>query len=208
MEYTTLVTTLALTMGAAFCSGINLYATVAVLGCLHRFSESFVLPGDLAVLGNEWIILTAAILYTVEFVADKVPAVDSAWDSVHTFIRVPAGAVIAAMALGDVPVEAQIVAGLLGGSLALGAHATKATTRLAAHSTGTSPIVSPVVSVVEDVLVVGTIGLIAANPVLALFVLAVLLIVSFVLLRTFWVLARRVFRTIFRREEAMPAAAA
>lgn len=201
MDFTTLVSTLALTLGAGWCAGINLYATVAVLGLLHRFMESFTLPGEMAVLGNEYVIFVAGLLYCVEFVADKIPALDSAWDTIHTFIRIPAGAVLAAMALGDVSLEMQVIAGLLGGSLAFGAHTTKATTRLAAHGTGTSPVASPVISTVEDVAVVGTIALVAANPILALFLLAVMLVASYFILRMFWKLARKTMRAILGRRE-------
>jgi hypothetical protein len=204
MDVTMLFSTLALTLGAAWCSGINLYATVAVLGLMHRYVDGFTLPGDMAVLGNEWVILSAGLLYCVEFVADKVPAVDSAWDTIHTFIRVPAGAALAAMALGDVPLEVQVVAGLVGGTLALGSHTTKATTRLAAHGTGTSPVLSPVLSVAEDVVVVGTIGLVAANPILSLFLLGVMLVIAYYVLKMFWSVARKAFRALFgRREEAV-----
>jgi len=92
--------TLTTALGAAWLSGINLYATVATLGLLQRLGLAR-LPGDLAVLSNEWIIGLAAVLYVIEFVADKIPVVDSAWDAVHTFIRVPAGAILAAAAFAD-----------------------------------------------------------------------------------------------------------
>ncbi len=198
MNAMTVLSTLALTLGASWCAGINLYATVAVLGLLHRYVDGFQLPGDMSVLASDWVLWPAIGLYLVEFVADKVPAIDSAWDSVHTFIRIPAGAVLAAMAIGDVPLEVQVCAALVGGTLAFGSHATKATTRLAAHSTGTSPIVSPVVSVIEDVLVVGTMSLVAAHPVVTLFLVAVMLIVSYLLLRTFWRLARKAVGAMVR----------
>lgn len=206
MTFTSLVATLSLTLGASFCAGINLYATVAVLGLMHRYAHGFQLPGEMAILGHPVVIGVALFLYTIEFVADKVPAVDSVWDTIHTFIRVPAGAALAAMALGDVPLEWQIVAGMLGGTLALGAHATKATTRLVAHGTGTSPLLSPVLSVGEDVLVVGTMALVATHPLLALGLLAGLVVGTYFLLRAFWLVVRRVFRFFFRRNKSEPAA--
>lgn len=195
MDAAQIFATLALTLGASWCAGINLYATVAVLGLLHRYT-GFNLPDHMGVLGSDWVLWPAIGLYVIEFVADKVPAIDSAWDTVHTFIRIPAGAVLAAMAIGDVPVEFQVLAGLIGGGLAFGSHATKATTRLAAHSTGTSPLLSPVLSVVEDVLVVGTVGLIASHPIIALLLLSVMLIVAYFIMRMFWRLARGVFRSM------------
>lgn len=92
--------TLGFAMGSAWLSGINLYATVVTLGLLERF-RLVRLPGDLEALGQWWIIILAGVLYLIEFIADKIPAVDSAWDAVHTFIRVPAGAVLAASAFAD-----------------------------------------------------------------------------------------------------------
>ncbi len=203
-----LIGTLALVLGAGWCAGINLYATLAVLGLLHRYADGFALPGEMAVLGSNWVIWPAVFMYLVEFFTDKVPAIDSLWDTVHTFIRIPAGAVLAGMAVGEVPLEMQLAAGILGGTLALGSHATKSTTRMAAHSTGTSPVASPSLSLAEDVLVVGTIGLIAANPMLALLVLVVMLAAAVLLMWTFWRVARRVWRTLFRRRPpAKPAPA-
>lgn len=200
MDLTTIISTLAVALGASFTSGINLYATVAVLGILHRYVEGFTLPGDLEVLASHWVIWPALFMYTIEFVADKVPAVDSVWDAIHTFIRVPAGAIIAAAALGDVPGEFQVMAGLVGGTLALGSHVTKATVRLAAHSTGTSPIVSPVVSTAEDIGVVGLVALAALHPVISMLVLVVFLIGCYYLMRTFWVLARKAFRGLMGKK--------
>ncbi len=196
-----ILATIALALGASFCAGINLYATIFVLGAMSRYT-SFDLPVEMIALESHWVIWPALAMYVVEFFADKIPAVDTAWDSIHTFLRIPAGVAIAATALGDVPMELQVVAGMVGGTLASVSHTTKATTRLAAHATGTSPVVSPVVSVVEDVLVVGTLGFIATNPVLSILILIVMLIAAFFILKTFWKLAQKVFQGIaalFRR---------
>lgn len=188
-----ILTLLSVTLGASWCSGINLYATVFVLGAMDRWVPGFTLPGHLHVLSSSWVLWPSLGLYVIEFAADKIPAVDTVWDTIHTFLRPPAGAAMAAMALGDVPVELQICAALVGGFLSFGAHAAKATTRVAAHSTGTSPVVSPTVSVAEDVLVVGTLGLIAAHPILALIALALMMAGAFFLLRLFWRFARGIF---------------
>ncbi|MCC7392150.1 DUF4126 domain-containing protein [Candidatus Sumerlaeota bacterium] len=198
MDATEILTKLALTLGASWCAGINLYATIAVLGLMHRYIAGFALPGDMAVLANDWVLWPALALYVIEFVADKVPAVDSVWDTIHTFIRVPAGAVLAAMALGQVPLEFQICAALLGGPLAFGSHATKSTLRVAAHSTGTSPVLSPVLSVAEDVAVVGTVALIAAHPVISLALVCVMLVASYFIIRAFWRLAKKAVRAMTR----------
>lgn len=189
--------TLALALGASWCAGINLYATVFVLGAMSRWT-GFELPADLLVLENPWVIGIAAVLYTVEFFADKIPAIDTAWDTVQTFIRIPAGAVLAAMSVGDVPMAMQVIALLLGGTLATTSHTTKATARIAAHSSGTSPVVSPSASVAEDVLVIGLIGLIVSNPVLALLLLAVMIVASVLILWVFWKVARKLL-TAFGR---------
>lgn len=195
MDAPTLISTIALTLGAGWCSGMNLYATVAVLGLMHRHT-GFELPAGMEAVASDVVLWPALFLYVVEFFADKVPAIDTAWDTVHTFIRVPAGAVLAAMALGPVPLEWQLLAGLVGGSLALGSHATKTTTRVAAHGSGTSPLVSPTVSLAEDGLVVGTLALIAAYPWLGLAALLVMMIGAACLMALLWVVARRAFRLL------------
>src|SRR6476469_723726 len=122
------IQTLAVSMGASWVSGINLYAAVATLGLLGRLAH-LPLPGELHVLTSWWVIGVAVVLYVIEFVADKVPYVDSTWDVIHTFIRVPAGAVLAASAFGDFDRSIQVTALLLGGGLALSSHGTKAATR-------------------------------------------------------------------------------
>jgi hypothetical protein len=106
--------TLGVAMGSAWLSGINLYAAVATLGLLEHFGLAH-LPGDLGLLGRWWVISLAAVLYLIEFVADKVPAVDSLWDAIHTFIRVPAGAVLASAAFAGFEPSVRVAAFLLGG---------------------------------------------------------------------------------------------
>ena len=112
-------------MARAWTSGINLYATVTVLGLLQKFGATK-LPGGLDVLDNWWIIGIAGGLYLVEFFADKIPYVDSVWDVVHTFIRVPAGAVVAYAATNHLDPTYYIPAALIGGGLAFASHGTKA----------------------------------------------------------------------------------
>ena len=149
-----LISTLAIAMGSAWVSGINLYAGVATLGLLSRFTH-IQLPGELQVLTSWWVIGIAIALYVVEFVADKVPWVDSTWDVIHTFIRVPAGAVLAASAFGDFDRSVQVIALLLGGGLALSSHGTKATTR-AMLNMSPEPVSNSIASIVEDVLAIGS----------------------------------------------------
>lgn len=194
-----IVAQLALALGASWCAGINLYATVAVLGIMVHFVPGFQLPPDMAMLASPWVIIPAVVMYCVEFFADKIPAVDSAWDTIHTFIRVPAGAALAAAALGAVPPEVQVGAAILGGTLALGSHTVKATTRVAAHGTGTSPLVSPAASLVEDGLVVATIGMLAANPLFTIGLTVLMIIVAGFLLYLLWNVFRRIVRSFTRQ---------
>jgi Domain of unknown function (DUF4126) len=140
---------LGLAMGTAWTSGINLYATVAALG-IAQVSGLIQLPPGLEVLANPAVIVVAVIMYFVEFFADKVPYVDSGWDAVHTFIRVPAGALLAARALGPTNPALEVVAALAGGTVALAAHGTKATARLAIN-TSPEPFTNWAASITEDV---------------------------------------------------------
>ncbi len=166
---------LSLALGAAWTSGINLYATVAALGLLQHYRLAN-LPGGLHVLDN-WIIIGLALfLYTIEFVADKVPYVDTVWDALHTFIRVPAGAVMAAAATSNLHPVVQIAALLLGGGLALSTHGTKATVRAAAN-TSPEPFSNWALSIAEDVLAIGAIALAAVYPIAILVVIIIFLII-------------------------------
>ena len=184
------ITTLAIAMGSSWVSGINLYAAVATLGLLSRFAH-LKLPGELDVLTNWWVIGVALFLFVVEFVADKIQLVDSAWDVIHTFIRIPAGAVLAATAFGDFDRSVQVIAFLLGGGLALTSHGTKAAAR-ALINTSPEPVSNIVVSLAEDVLAIVTIALAVFVPVLVFVVIAVGLVISF------WILPRvlRFFRRV------------
>ncbi|HYO62241.1 MAG TPA: DUF4126 domain-containing protein [Pyrinomonadaceae bacterium] len=171
-----LIETLGLALGAAWTSGINLYATVAVLGLLQRYELVGRLPGGLDALDNWWVIGVALALYCVEFVADKVPYVDSVWDVVHTFVRVPAGAVLALAATADLDPTVRVVAVLLGGGLALSTHGTKATVRAAAN-VSPEPVTNWSLSLVEDAFAIGAVALAALHPVVILAVILIFLIV-------------------------------
>jgi len=175
-----LISTIALAMGASWTSGINLYASVATLGLLSRFA-GLQLPGELGVVTSWWVIGIAAALYCVEFVADKVPWVDSAWDVIHTFIRVPAGAVLAAAAFGDFNKSVQLIAVLLGGGLALSSHGTKAATR-AVLNTSPEPVTNIVASVIEDIIAVLSMVAAVFLPILLFVIVGVGLLVSFLVL--------------------------
>jgi len=188
------ISTLALAMGSSWVSGINLYAAVATLGLLGRFTN-LRLPGELAVVTNWWVIGIAAGLYLVEFLADKIPLIDSAWDVIHTFIRVPAGAALAAAAFGDFDKGVQAVAFLLGGGLALSSHGTKATAR-AAINTSPEPVTKIAARLVEDVVAVGSILLAAFQTVLLIIVVTVFVIIAIIILPKIIRFLRRVFARI------------
>ena len=143
---------IALTMGTAWASGINLYAAVFMLGYLGSTGH-IALPPDLEILTDPTVMTAAGIMYCVEFFADKIPGVDTSWDTFHTFIRIPAGAVLAMGAVGDTSPAIQLAALLLGGSLAAGSHATKAGTRILIN-TSPEPISNWTASVSEDLLVI------------------------------------------------------
>jgi hypothetical protein len=188
-----LISTIAIAMGSAWVSGINLYACVATLGLLSRFAH-LKLPGELEVVTNGWVIGVALALYVIEFVADKVPWVDSTWDVIHTFIRVPAGAVLAAAAFGDFDRSIQVIALLLGGGLALSSHGTKAATR-AVLNTLPEPVTNAVVSVGEDILAIVSIVAAVFFPVLLFVIVAAGLLVSIYLFNR----VVRFFRTVTRK---------
>lgn len=141
--------TLSLAMGTAWTSGINLYATIAVLGLAGSYGM-IQLPPNLEVLMNPLVIGFACLLYLMEFFADKAPYFDSVWDAGHTFIRIPAGAVLAWGAMGDVHPALELVAILGGGGIAAAAHGTKMATRLAIN-TSPEPFSNWTASVTEDV---------------------------------------------------------
>jgi len=186
------LTTLTTALGAAWLSGINLYATVATLGLLQRFGLAR-LPGDLAVLSHDWIIGLAVGLFVIEFLADKIPVVDSVWDAIHTFVRVPAGAILAASAFADFDPAVRVVALLVGGGLALGAHGGKAVTRVAVNTT--APGAGAVVSLAEDAFAIGSSVLMMFFPLLFLALLVLLL------LGTAWLIPR--IARILRRMAAV-----
>lgn len=148
-----LVNSISLTMGAAWASGINLYAAMFMLGYLGM-TGNIVLPPDLQVLSDPLVLLAAGFMYCIEFFADKTPGVDTGWDALHTFIRIPAGAVMAMQAVGDVSPAAQVAALIGGGALAATSHAVKASTRVLIN-TSPEPVTNWTASFAEDLAVIG-----------------------------------------------------
>lgn len=150
-NYETLLATIALMMGASWASGINLYAVLLVLG-LGGSTGHINLPVELSVLQEPLVIGAAGIMYFIEFFMDKIPGMDSAWDSIHTFVRIPAGAMLAAGTVGDVTPALEIAAGILGAGVAATSHATKTGTRLLIN-TSPEPVTNWSASIAEDFLV-------------------------------------------------------
>jgi hypothetical protein len=198
-------TTLALTMGLAWASGINLYATLLTLGFLAN-SGNIVLPPDLQIVANPMVMGAAGIMYFIEFFADKVPGVDTGWDAIHTFIRIPAGAMLAAGAIGDLNPAVELAAAIMGGSLAAASHATKAGTRVLIN-TSPEPFSNWFASVGEDIAVIGGVWACINHPVLFLIALVFFILLMIWLLPRIWTGVKKVFRVIinvFRREQSPP----
>ena len=200
--------TLSLALGTAWTSGINLYATVTVLGLLQKL-VSVKLPGGLDVLDNWWIIGIAGFLYIVEFFADKIPYVDSVWDVVHTFIRVPAGVIVAYAATSDLDPSIYIPAALLGGGFAFASHGTKAAARAGANLSP-EPVSNWVLSIVEDIIAFAGSLLAVFAPVVIAIVLVLFVIFFFWFFPKVFRAVRRIFAAIgaFFRGEGIKAVAA
>lgn len=163
-EYQALIQTLSLTLGVAWASGINLYAVVTVLG-IGGATGYIDLPPALQVVQDPVVIMAGAIMYCVEFIADKTPGVDTAWDGLHTFIRIPAGALLAAGAAGSVDPALSVAAGLLGGSVTAATHATKAGARILIN-TSPEPFSNWTASIAEDLAVFAGLWAALTHPVL------------------------------------------
>jgi hypothetical protein len=188
-----LATALAVALGSSWASGINLYAAVAMLGCLHHFG-GVELPGGLDVTANPVVLIVAVVMYCIEFVADKIPYVDTCWDLLQTFIRIPAGAALAAASFADFDPVTRALMILLGGGIALSSHASKAATRVAIN-TSPEPFTNSIASVGEDGLAFGVVALAVYHPIMAVFVVVCILAVTIYLLPKIF----RLISTIFRR---------
>jgi len=190
---------LALLLGGSWASGVNLYLTVAGLGIAGRMGW-MQLPGELQVLGEPIIIGVALLLYIIEFFADKIPYVDSAWDSVHTFIRPVGAAAIAYMAAPEAEPLIQTAAAFMGGTIALDSHLTKAATRIAINASP-EPVSNTIASVAEDVTVIGALWLIIQHPI----IVSVSVIVFFAL--SLWLMPKLIrllikgFKRVFGKKE-------
>lgn len=192
-----IIETLALSMGAAWASGINLYATVLTLGLMNA-AGLITLPPDLQVLSSPVVLIAAGLMYAIEFFADKIPGVDSGWDAIHTFIRIPAGAVLAAGGMADVSVELGLAAALVGGGLSAASHATKAGMRVLINASP-EPFTNIGASLAEDVTVVASVWTAVKYPAVYLAALALAIAVMIWVLPKLWRAIHGLFAKIFGR---------
>ena len=188
------VSIIALSMGAAWASGINLYATIFMLGYLGT-TGNIDLPPDLMVVTDPLVMTSAGLMYCVEFFADKTPGVDTAWDALHTFIRIPLGAVLAMGAVGDMTPAVELAAFIVGGSLAGATHATKAGSRIVINSSP-EPVTNWTASIGEDLLVITGIWAALNHPVAFLIALVVFIAMMIWLLPKIWRGIIRIFNSI------------
>lgn len=191
-----LIQTIALSAGLAWASGLRLYLVVFLAGLLSHFGVLY-LPDTLSVLRHPLVIAVAGIMALAELIADKVPAFDSLWDGFQTFIRIPAGALLAAFAMGEVDPAWTVAAGLIGGTITAGTHFAKAGSRLAIN-TSPEPFSNWLASFGEEGMVLGGLWAMLASPALFLGLLAIFLVLAGWLLLRFW----RLLRGLFGRRSA------
>lgn len=202
-------TLIALSMGVAWASGINLYATILMLGVLNNMGH-ITLPPGLEIVSDPLVLIAAGFMYCVEFFADKTPGVDTGWDALHTFIRIPAGAALAAGAVGELSPAVELAAALTGASLAAGSHAFKAGSRVMIN-TSPEPVSNWVASFSEDLLVIGGLWAALNHPIWFLAGLVLFILLLIWLLPKLWRGVKKVFRFLARlfggqsRERSGPA---
>lgn len=190
----------ALSMGTAWASGINLYAAILTLGLLGATGQ-MALPPNLAIVTQPIVILAAGVMFCIEFFADKIPGVDTGWDTIHSFIRIPGGALLAAAAVGDVNPAVMLAAGILGGGLAAGTHAAKAGSRVLIN-TSPEPFSNWLASIGEDLAVITGVWVALAHPWLFLGFMVVFVLLLIWFLPKLWRGIKVVFAKIaslFRR---------
>jgi len=190
------VLTLALVTALGWSSGVRFYAVVFCLGVLHR-TNALLLPGNLEILAHSWVLAVSGLLFVAEFFADKIPGLDSAWDAIHTFIRIPGGALLAAGAVAGGDPGLALAAGLLGGTIAAGAHLTKAGSR-ALLNTSPEPFSNWIASFGEDALSLGALWMAFKYPLGFLALLALFMLAALWLLPKLWRGIRRIATTIRR----------
>lgn len=195
-DLNTIIETISITMGTAWASGINLYATLLVLGLLG-INDLITLPESLSVIEHPMVVGAAGFMYVVEFFADKVPGVDTGWDTLHTFIRIPAGVVLAAGVVGEADPAVVLAAGIVGGGISTATHAAKSGTRILINASP-EPFTNWTASVVEDIAVISGIWAALMHPwiFLSAFVLFIVLMIFF--LPRLWSAVKRFFSFLGR----------
>jgi hypothetical protein len=180
-------------LGISFAAGLNAYATVLMLGVLQRLGVVH-LPANLEVVARTPVMVAAAFLFAVEFVADKIPWIDSVWDAIHTVIRPVAGGLLAYGVVGSVDPQWQVVAALVGGTIALTSHTAKASTRAAAN-VSPEPFSNWALSITEDILSFSLVWLATAHPLITVAIVLLLLAAAIYIIRKLSRFARRLFRS-------------
>jgi Domain of unknown function (DUF4126) len=194
-----ILSTISMASGMAWASGFRLYAVVFIAGLMNRF-EWVRLPGDLTILSNPWVLGISGVLCVVEFLADKIAVVDSVWDTVHTFIRIPAGAILAAAAMGtDANPLILAVAALLGGTVSGATHAAKATTR-AAINASPEPVSNVTTSFIEEGMFAGGTTLMFLSPLLFVAALSIFLVFAVLITWALGSFVRKMWRKLFGKK--------
>jgi hypothetical protein len=191
----------ALIAATSFAAGLNVYATVGTLGILSRVHLVH-LPGSLHIVQSWPVIVIALAMFVIEFFADKIPAFDLIWNALHTFVRVPVAAMLAYGASANLSPEAQILATVVGGAIALAAHGGKTAAR-AAVTPSPEPFSNFALSMGEDVVAVGLTWFATTHPYLAGLAVFVLLFLTILMAQWIWRALRRLFRGARRQVEAV-----
>lgn len=191
-----IITLLAITMGVGWASGINLYATLLTLGIMANTGH-MTLPAELEVLADPMVMAAAGLMYMVEFTADKIPGVDTGWDSIHSFVRIPAGAILAASVIGDTSAAIELAAAIVGGGLAATSHLTKAGGRILINSSP-EPFSNWFVSIVEDIAVFAGVWAAIQHPWVFMILLLLFLLLLIWLLPKIWAGIKALFQAVRR----------
>lgn len=205
-NYDQILQTITLAMGAAWASGVNLYAALLTLGVLG-VTGNMALPPELQVLEHPMVLAAAGLMFAVEFCADKVPGLDTGWDAIHTFIRIPAGALLAAGAIGEVTPALTVAAAIVGGTISAGSHITKSGSRVLINASP-EPVSNWLASLTEDVMVMGGIWLSITHPYIFLTCFILFLILMVWLLPRIWQGVKKIFAFLARPFRPTPAAPA
>jgi hypothetical protein len=187
-------------LGSSWASGVNLYLTIAGLGLANKFGM-VELPGEMSIISHPAVIMVAVFMFSIEFLADKIPLVDSAWDSVHTFIRPLGGAILGYLAMAEMGPVIQLPVALLTGAVSADSHLTKATARVAIN-TSPEPITNSVASITEDLLVVAVLYLIIRHPVIAAVCVIAFIVFSIWFLKIMFRFVKKVLKFIFKTERS------